>query len=68
MTFRLFLMTSWSACPIRCALPRFSYPESTWNTQALREPVETAEPVLREQIVVDTLGRFVYALSTVAKQ
>jgi RNA polymerase sigma factor (sigma-70 family) len=46
----------------------FNYPDSSWYTQDLREPVETAEPILGEQIVVYSLGSFVYAFSTVANR
>ena len=46
----------------------FNYPDSSWYAQVLREPVESAQPVLGEQIVVYSLGRFVYAFSTVANR
>ena len=44
----------------------FSYPDSTWHIQQLREPVEMAQPILSDKIVTYSLGRFIYAFSTVA--
>jgi RNA polymerase sigma factor (sigma-70 family) len=46
----------------------FNYPDSSWHTQELREPVESAVPVLGTQIVTYSLGRYVYAFSTQAKR
>ena len=46
----------------------FSYPDSSWHTYELREPVESAVPVLGHQIVTYSLGRYVYAFSTVANR
>ena len=46
----------------------FNYPDSSWHTYELREPVESAVPVLGSQIVTYSLGRYVYAFSSVAKR
>ena len=46
----------------------FNYPDSAWHTQELREPVETATPVVGNQIITYSLGRYVYAFSLAAKK
>ncbi len=46
----------------------FNYGDSSWHTKELREPVELAHPVLSNQVVAYSLGRYVYAFSTVANR
>src|SRR5262249_18962161 len=42
--------------------------DSSWHVQELREPVETAEPVISDLIVTYSLGRFIYAFSAVVNR
>jgi RNA polymerase sigma factor (sigma-70 family) len=49
-------------------IPVFSCTDSRWHVQELRETVETAEPIISEQIITYSLGRYIYAFSTLANR
>jgi RNA polymerase sigma factor (sigma-70 family) len=49
-------------------IPVFSFLDSRWQVQELREIVETASPLMGEQVIIYSLGRYIYAFSTIANR